>query len=125
MFSPNRLKKFSALSPGERGYFVRVVLMLAFVRVALWLVPLGTLRRYLAGVRAKPADALMGNVDVLARVARFVTSGARFVPRASCLTQALAAQALLKQETVESTLRIGVERTAQGVFRAHAWLECG
>jgi hypothetical protein len=54
-----------------------------------------------------------------------VVSFSRFVPEASCLTQALTAQVLLKREGFDPRLQIGVARDAAGAFKAHAWVECG
>ena len=39
-----------------------------------------------------------------------------------CLTQALAAQRILRQEGIDSALRIGVAKDGQELL-AHAWLE--
>lgn len=55
-------------------------------------------------------------------IAWSVQSAARFVPGASCLTQALAAHVLLEQGAHPSTLHIGVSRE-RGRFEAHAWVE--
>ena len=59
----------------------------------------------------------------IARVARAVSRAARFVPKASCLTQALSAQIMLTRRQIPSTLHIGVRRSETGGFEAHAWLE--
>ena len=47
----------------------------------------------------------------------------RRVPRASCLTQALAAQMILARYGYNSQLRVGVTRESPDGFRAHAWVE--
>ena len=47
------------------------------------------------------------------------------VPRATCLTQALALQSLLGAAGHASSLRIGVAREDGWCFEAHAWLESG
>ena len=47
---------------------------------------------------------------------------ARRIPRATCLTQAIAAQLLLARYGNASTLRLGV-LTSSGQFKAHAWVE--
>jgi Transglutaminase-like superfamily len=60
-------------------------------------------------------------------IAWAVTATSRFVPRATCLVRALAAQRLLARNGSTSRLHIGV--AAAGGLRlrsieAHAWLEC-
>jgi hypothetical protein len=49
-------------------------------------------------------------------------SAARFVPGATCLPQALAAEAILRRQGHPADLRLGVKRGDDGV-EAHAWVE--
>ena len=53
-----------------------------------------------------------------------VEHAARIVPGATCLTQALAAEVMLRRTGGRPDLRFGVARDA-GDFEAHAWLELG
>ena len=53
-----------------------------------------------------------------------VQVASRYVPRATCLTQALTAQALLGFGGIPTSVRIGVAKEAGG-FEAHAWVESG
>lgn len=46
----------------------------------------------------------------------------RYVPRATCLTQALTAQILLKRYGHPAELKIGVARGKAGELQAHAWV---
>ena len=55
-------------------------------------------------------------------IAWAVRHAARFVPRATCLTQALALQYLLARTGRSSLIRIGVAEGSDGAFEAHAWL---
>lgn len=52
-----------------------------------------------------------------------VATAARRIPAATCLTQALAAQYLLRRRGLEADLRIGVARAAGEPLEAHAWVE--
>ena len=47
----------------------------------------------------------------------------RVVPAATCLPQALAAEALLTRGGLPADLRIGVMKEASGKLLAHAWVE--
>jgi len=58
------------------------------------------------------------------QLARRIERLARFVPRASCLTQALALQWLLARAGHGSDLHVGVRHNEKGHFEAHAWLSC-
>jgi hypothetical protein len=48
----------------------------------------------------------------------------RYLPGATCLTQALAAQALLTHSGFPSQVEIGVAKDELGRFHAHAWVVC-
>ena len=60
------------------------------------------------------------------RCAWALTAAARWVPGASCLTQALAGRCMLHELGYGSRVIVGVAPNADGRgFRAHAWLEIG
>jgi hypothetical protein len=58
-----------------------------------------------------------------ATVGRAVCRAARLVPRATCLSQALATIWLLAGRGHAASLRIGVKRGDAGELLAHAWVE--
>jgi hypothetical protein len=88
-----------------------------------------TLHRH-AGLRrrigrlAAEAPAASPAPAALAEVAWSVTAAARGVPGASCLTQALAGQALLARRGIGSRVELTLPE-ATGAFRPHAWLIAG
>ncbi len=49
--------------------------------------------------------------------------GLRLLGDESCLTQALCGRMLLQRSGYEPILKIGVTKTREGDFRAHAWVE--
>lgn len=53
-----------------------------------------------------------------------ITMAASFVPRATCLVQALAGYILFSKYSYTTQIKIGV-LNEEGVFEAHAWLEHG
>jgi hypothetical protein len=57
------------------------------------------------------------------RIAWAVEKVARIVPRTTCLTQALAVQALLSRIGYASQLSIGVAKDKKGQLVAHAWVK--
>jgi hypothetical protein len=57
------------------------------------------------------------------KVASSIRRASRYVPAASCLTQAMAAQILLARRGQISTLSIGVTKGDGGELKAHAWVE--
>ena len=64
-----------------------------------------------------------GDGPHLARLGYLVGRVSRFVPGATCLTQALAMRWMLLRRRIACQLRIGVAKDADGAFKAHAWLE--
>jgi len=52
-----------------------------------------------------------------------VSVASRYVPKATCLVQALAMKALLDKEGHPANLQIGVMKDEGGKFQAHAWVE--
>ncbi len=118
-----RLNNFLHLPYADRRLLVKSILLVGAVRLGLWLLPFQILRRYLvrfsrASSKSQPVDPVL--VD---RVAWAVAVSSRFIPRASCLTQALATKALLSRRSQPAVLRIGVIRNESGEFLAHAWVE--
>lgn len=115
-----RLARLRALSPAERALLLRALALLWTARLGLWLLPLPTTRRllgWLARSRARLAE-----VEWARRIAWATAVASEFVPRSTCLVQALAAEALLAGAGLPAELRIGVARDSSA-FEAHAWVE--
>ncbi len=116
------LKKLLQLSPEDRRLLIRASLLLALVRLGLWLLPFQTQKRLLDLLdrrRYPPPEAAS---PIPGRIAWAVDLAARHIPRASCLTQALAAKALLAKAGYSSHLHLGVCKGERGTLQAHAWL---
>ena len=110
------------LSPADRRLLLRAWLLLLIVRLGLWLLPFHCLRRFWQRfITAAPAVApAAGEAH---RLAWAVPLASRYVPHATCLTQALALQILLTREGAAALLRLGVTKDEQGRVTAHAWVE--
>ena len=110
---------------------VRFLPLVARVRWALWRAPVTSCSkqweddasRLLEAARERGA-AEMVPFEVWRR-AHAIKRAARLVPRASCLTQALALQTVLAREGEPSALVLGVDAAPKGRkrFEAHAWIE--
>ncbi len=98
--------------------------LLVAARLALWLLPFSTTRRLLlAGFRPGRAGG-----ETAERLAWAAGAAARRLPSPfhACLSQALAAEALLRRHGAPAQLVIGVRRPgAGGPVRAHAWVLSG
>ena len=116
----NRLRRFLSLPAGDRRLFVRALLSLWAVRLGLWVLPFGRVRRAVAHAsrrRLRVAASVDG-------VMRAVDSASRFVVDPTCLVRALSAKVLLGSVGAPAELRIGVAREGGARLQAHAWVAC-
>jgi hypothetical protein len=112
-----RLKRFFQLTRVERRILMRVGLVVGVTRAALWFLSADTVRR----LSARVARGTAGSLDQLVWAVKTVS---RFLPHATCLTQALAAQALLAGSGVPAQVEIGVAKDDLHRLQAHAWVVC-
>ena len=117
-----RIRKFLCLSPRERLLLVQSAVFLGWVRVGLSLLPLQILRRFLTKVVPRPGGHRLSDRPSVERIVWAVTTASRYVPRATCLTQALVAKALLARSGHPAHLRIGVATGEGRRLEAHAWV---
>jgi hypothetical protein len=99
--------------------------LLIAIRLGLWLLPFRTLQRLLTRMTQGAYKHQAADQASIDSVVWAVTVASRYVPEATCLTQALAAQVLLARRGYPARLRIGVARSETGQFQAHAWVENG
>jgi hypothetical protein len=113
------------LTLGE--YFLAIVALplVVAVRCALWVLPSRLIVRGVGRVASMRDVEIVNPRASAATIVWAVEAMGRRVPRASCLTQALAAKLLLRAFGLRSQLCLGVACTADGSLRAHAWLERG
>jgi hypothetical protein len=98
---------------------LRAFCSLAIWRLGLWLLPVRALRQRALGRKRQVQD-----LQPVERVVWAVRTAARYIPAATCLTQALVTQSLLMRCGYSSQLHIGVIKSSDRVFGAHAWVQC-
>jgi hypothetical protein len=123
-----QLRKLRARSRPERWLLIRATVALGLMRAAVGLLPFRTVAR-MVGLREGSAGPIPGEPGERgAQIGWAVRAAAAHTPwQSSCLTQALAAAALLRRSGIDGTLHLGVAKDASaptGVI-AHAWLLCG
>ena len=123
-------RRFMSLERSQRRLVVEAAALMAIIWVGLRLHRFLTLRRILDRfVELTSARAAVAHPGVVTSVRRAVTAVAARVPSATCLVQALAADAMLRRRRHASELRLGVrvrdrdDRTDIPI-EAHAWVEC-
>jgi len=112
-----RLKRFAQLTPTEKRILIRVLFVVGLARAGLSFFSTDTARK----IAAKAATGASGSLE---QVVWAVTVVSRYLPGATCLTQALAAQALLTQSGFPSQVEIGVAKDELRRLKAHAWVVC-
>ena len=116
-------RKALRLHPSDRRLLLAAFGLLACVRLALWLFPFHVVRDMLTTYSPGKKGAHTADPAYARRVAWAVERASRFVPLATCLPQALAAECLLRRVGQPTQLRIGVAKDLAGHFLAHAWIE--
>ena len=125
-----RLKRFTQLTVAERRVLIRALPVVVAARLSLLIMPVGRTRKVVARAAA---GAPTGSVDLVVWGVRTVS---RYLPGATCLTQAIAAQSLLTRSGFPSQVEIGVAKEKHRVgdgstsknevrrLHAHAWVVC-
>lgn len=118
-----RIAKLFHHTTADRSLLIKTGLLLLAVRIGLWVLPFRTVSCMLNRVsrpRGRRRECVVPSAE---RIAWGVSVMSRYVPKATCLTQALTALALLNRSGYSSELRIGVARSEPDQIEAHAWVE--
>lgn len=118
-----QLRNLLRRSAEEQRLLVAALCWVACIRAGLWLLPFRILRPLVEHAGRNPGPTVTDEL-VGARVAWAISNATRFVPRATCVTQALAARILLARRGFASEVCYGIGRP-RGRVIAHAWLESG
>jgi hypothetical protein len=115
-----RVIRFFQLGTWERSILIGSFVWVTLFRLGLWILPFSMTKRW----TIPSADQVTSKFDkqTVIEIVRAVRFASKFVPYASCLTQALAARKLLEQHGQSAELKIGVAKGNEG-FEAHAWIE--
>ena len=118
-----RIRKLVGLSRDERRLLVRALIEVLVMRIATSTLLYGRVRAIVARRGAERAAATE-EIPERDRIAWAVVVASAYVPGGqNCLVRALAAEIVLRRFGYDGELRIGIDRTPGGQFRAHAWLE--
>ena len=114
----------SQLPRSERWLLLRVALLLAGLRLALWCLPFSLIRRLLTHPILVVAFGPPVDGVPVGRLVWAIEAASRRIPRATCLVQSLALQFVLTRAGHASCLQIGVANDDVRGFQAHAWVDC-
>ena len=116
-----RLNKFLRLPFSEKILFIKACTLVGIIRLGLSLLPFLTLKNVLRVIG--PSIARVDEKLSEDQLVWAVAAASRLIPKATCLTQALAIQLFLKQAGREAHVHIGVDDGEGGRLDAHAWVE--
>ncbi len=119
----NALRKFFSLTHTERVLALKCYALVWIVRLSLWLIPFRLLQKALKWFTPKKTVSNNSDPQHAELIVRLVKSASNYVPRATCLTQALSARLLLLRAGYDAELRLGVMKDEHQNFQAHAWIE--
>ena len=117
-----RLYKIMRFAWSDRRLLLETAFLVCAVRLGLWLLPfrtLASLLRRLVPATRRPKDQ---SQDFIERASQAVRMTSRLVPKATCLTQALATQVLVSRHGYQACLHIGVAKDGEERLEAHAWV---
>jgi hypothetical protein len=121
-------RKVRALNPDERRILVEAAVLLALIRVGLWILPFSILRRSLERYANRRDTSCHPATPAVHRITRAVMPAAHRLPvPTTCLVRALAADAMLRRRGLVSEVRFGVRRRHgrhSTPPEAHAWVVC-
>jgi len=91
------------------------------IRVMIWLFPFNYVQKKVQNIVSGTQPGENHPISISGLRAMILVS-ARYIPRATCLVQALAGFILFSKYGYDTSIKIGV-LTENGEFEAHAWLE--
>ena len=118
------VRKLLRLPPAERSLLIASTFVVGVIRLGAWVLPYRLLRQCVAVLARRRAGPPGADRPSVAAVVRAVNVASRHVPGSrGCLIRALATRAILIRQGHDAALRIGVARSEEGDFQAHAWVE--
>lgn len=118
-----KIRSFLLLPYQKKKLFSKSLLFVGLIRLGLWILPYRLLVKWLGLLSSAKTFNRTNDWKVIKEVTYSVGICAKYVPFASCLTQALAARTLLRLCGQNSILKFGVDKDENDKLIAHAWLE--
>ena len=110
---------FFKLSSARKSLLIKSLIMIIFIRVSLSLFSFSSVKN-ISKKFSKP-NKNQKNKIIIEEIVWSVRVASIYVPKATCLIQAITAQILLSRYNYLSKLKIGVMKGHE--FEAHAWVE--
>ena len=118
-----KIRSFLILPYQKKKLFSKSLLFVGLIRLGLWILPYRFLTKWLSGLGSSDSFNQTNDWKLIKDISYSVRICAKYVPFASCLTQALATQTLLQLKGQKSILKFGVDKDESKKLIAHAWVE--
>ena len=112
----NKIKSFLNLPFNKKELFIKTLILMFFIRICLTVIQFSKFNNISKKI-SKPHVTNENINDIIWSV----NTVSLYVPKSTCLIQAITAQILLSRNNHPSKLKIGVKKKTD--FEAHAWLE--
>lgn len=121
----DRVRRFRKRPIEHRLLVLEAYILLFLARMAVLILPFKWVAKW-SGVQGTEMEPVEVDAKDLRKVYWAVTTASRYGWwNCLCLTQALAAKAMLRRRGLRSTMYLGLTRPGDSTFSAHAWLRCG
>lgn len=117
-----QLARFFLLPFWKKRLIVEAFCVLWAIRLGLWILPFRRLTKW----TSSDAEIESGNEvdwEAVSNCVSAIRATSRIVPKANCLTQALATRVLLRRAGQKPLMKIGIDRESDRDLGAHAWIE--
>lgn len=118
----SNILSFRKLSSQDKLIALESLFWVIRIRIMIWLFSFSTVQRKVQNIATKYPSS--NHTITASRLRILIVAASRYVPKATCLVQALAGHILFSKYGYNTSIKIGV-LTENGEFEAHAWLEHG
>ncbi|MFU2191319.1 lasso peptide biosynthesis B2 protein [Methanobacterium sp. MZD130B] len=112
--------RFIKLPSREKKLALETLFWVLTIRIMVWIFPFQYVQKKVQKI-AKHLASDQKKISIH-KIRSMIVNISRYVPRATCLVQALVGYILYTKHGYNTQIKIGV-LTENGVFEAHAWLE--
>lgn len=112
---------FIKLPSKDKKIAIESLFWVIWIRIMLWLFPFTKVQRRVKK-RVGQYHIVHNPIFSMSKLRIMIMVASRFVPRATCLVQALAGHIIFSKYGYNTVIKIGV-LTENGEFEAHSWLE--
>ena len=118
-----RITRLVSLPFADKRLLTQSVVALISIRLGLSFLRFETLRRAIDRLSKIEPGGAAPQPRLVRKVIWSINVVSTYLPFRNCLNRALAAQLLLARRGQPVDLSIGVRRSTEGEFKAHAWIE--